>query len=66
LFDHFMDTIVGPSTPNAIAMISGQGGKTLWLLHPDATTAGGDGKGATVPMLSDPAPHWGSPLDTAD
>ena len=23
LFDHFMDTIVGPSTPNAIAMIAG-------------------------------------------
>ena len=26
LFDHFIDTIVWPSTPNAIAMISGQGG----------------------------------------
>jgi phospholipase C len=66
LFDHFMDTIIGPSTPNAIAMISGQGGETQWMLHPDAATTGGDGKGATVPMLSDPAPYWGSPLDTAD
>ncbi|HEY1903137.1 MAG TPA: alkaline phosphatase family protein [Terracidiphilus sp.] len=66
LFDHFMDTIVGPSTPNAIAMISGQGGETQWLLHPDAADAGGKGKGATVPMLSDPQPYWGSPLDTAD
>jgi phospholipase C len=38
LFDRFMDTIVGPSTPNAIAMISGQGGETQWMLHPDAAT----------------------------
>jgi len=66
LFDHFMDTIVGPSTPNAIAMIAGQGGETQWMLHPDAASSGGTGKGATVPMVSDPAPYWGSPLDTAD
>jgi phospholipase C len=66
LFDHFMDTIVGPSTPNAIAMISGQGGETQWMLHPDAATSGGDGQAATVPMTSDPQPYWGSPLDKAD
>ncbi len=66
LFDHFMDTIVGPSTPNAIAMIAGQGGETQWMLHPDQAATGGTGKGATVPMLSDPAPYWGSMLDTAD
>jgi phospholipase C len=66
LFDHFMDTIVGPSTPNAIAMISGQGGETQWMLHPEAENTGGDGKGATVPMTSDPQPYWGSPLDKAD
>jgi phospholipase C len=66
LFDHFMDTIVGPSTPNAIAMIAGQGGETQWMLHPDEATTGGKGKGAMVPMLSDPAPYWGSMLDTAD
>ncbi|MGA2673826.1 MAG: alkaline phosphatase family protein [Terracidiphilus sp.] len=66
LFDHFMDTIVGPSTPNAIAMISGQGGETQWMLHPEAAATGGKGKGATVPMVSDPQPYWGSPLDTAD
>ena len=65
LFDHFMDTIVGPSTPNAIAMIAGQGGETQWMLHPDAATTGGIGMGATVPMLSDPQPYWGSALDTA-
>jgi len=66
LFDHFMDTEVGPSTPNAIAMISGQAGETQWMLHPDQAATGGQGKGATVPMLSDPQPYWGSPLDTAN
>ena len=66
LFDHFMDTIVGPSTPNAIAMIAGQGGETQWMLHPDEATTGGQGPGATVPMLSDPQPYWGSALDTMD
>jgi len=40
LFDNFRQTIVGPSTPNAIAMIAGQSGQTQWALHPDqgATT----------------------------
>jgi phospholipase C len=66
LFDRFMDTIVGPSTPNAIAMISGQGGETQWMLHPDAAASGGDGKSAVVPLTADPAPYWGSSLDTAD
>ena len=40
LFDNFRQTIVGPSTPNAIAMIAGQSGQTQWALHNDegATT----------------------------
>ena len=33
LFDNFRQTIVGPSTPNAIAIISGQSGQTQWALH---------------------------------
>ena len=66
LFDHFMDTIIGPSTPNAIAMISGQGGETQWMLHPDQAATGGLGKGAMVPMVADPAPYWGSTLDKAN
>jgi phospholipase C len=66
LFDHFMDTIIGPSTPNAIAMIAGQGGETQWMLHPDAAKTGGDGKNGMVPMIADPAPFWGSPLDKED
>jgi phospholipase C len=53
LFDHFMDTEIGPSTPNAIAMISGQTGETQWMLHPETTG---------VPMLADPYPYWGSKL----
>jgi phospholipase C len=40
LFDNFHQTIVGPSTPNAIAMIAGQSGQTQFALHPN--------QGATV------------------
>ncbi len=40
LFDNFHQTIVGPSTPNAIAIIAGQSGETQWALHND--------QGATV------------------
>ncbi|MFZ1086676.1 MAG: alkaline phosphatase family protein [Terracidiphilus sp.] len=66
LFDHFMDTIIGPSTPNAIAMISGQGGETQWMLHPEQSASGGQGKDSGVPVIADPAPYWGSALDTAN
>jgi phospholipase C len=40
LFDNFRQTIVGPSTPNAIAIIAGQSGETQWALH--------NGEGPTV------------------
>jgi phospholipase C len=33
LFDNFHQTIVGPSTPNAIAIIAGQSGQTQWAEH---------------------------------
>jgi phospholipase C len=66
LFDHFMDTIIGPSAPNAIAMISGQGGETQWMLHPEQASSGGQGVGSSVPIIADPQPYWGSPLDKAD
>ena len=39
LFDNFRQTIVGPSTPNAIAIIAGQSGETQWALHPDEGVA---------------------------
>lgn len=62
LFDHFMDTVIGPSTPNAIAMISGQSGETQWMLHPE--TADPTGRNSIqLPMLADPPPYWGSALD---
>ena len=51
LFDNFHQTIVGPSTPNAIAIIAGQSGQTQWALHPD--------EGATVtysnPLVPEPS-----------
>jgi phospholipase C len=58
LFDHFMDTVIGPSTPNAIAMIAGQSGETQWMLHPDL------GEKGQLPVVGDPVPYWGSLLDT--
>jgi phospholipase C len=36
------------------------------MLHPEDATTGGKGKGAVVPLLSDPEPYWGSMLDTAN
>jgi phospholipase C len=62
LFDNFFDTVIGPSTPNAIAMIAGQSGVTQWIKHPELgnninTT------NAALPVISDPQPFWGSALD---
>ena len=62
LFDNFFDTVIGPSTPNAIAMIAGQSGKTQWVKHPQLgnnvlTT------NAQLPVTGDPQPYWGSALD---
>ena len=59
LFDNFHQTTIGPSTPNAIAMIAGQSGETQWALHPALGTAG------TVPVVGDPGPFPGSNKDTA-
>jgi phospholipase C len=62
LFDNFFDTVIGPSTPNAIAMIAGQSGKTQWVKHPELgsnfTTSN-----AQLPVTADPQPFWGSALD---
>ena len=51
LFDNFHQTIVGPSTPNAIAIIAGQSGQTQWGLHPN--------EGATVTYSN---PSFPNPL----
>jgi phospholipase C len=80
LFDNFRQTIIGPSTPNAIALIAGQSGETQWALHNDEgakVTAAGTPVGASyssmssttntnafVPVVGDPGPFPGSNLDT--
>ena len=62
LFDNFFDTVIGPSTPNAISMIAGQSGATQWVEHPslgsNITTSN-----LQVPVTGDPQPFWGSALD---
>lgn len=60
LFDHFFDTVIGPSGPNAVAMIAGQSGETQWMLHPEL---GAPTNGTALPMVSNPYPYWGSLLD---
>ena len=69
LFDNFNQTIIGPSTPNAIAMIAGQSGETQWVLHPgqgsNNTGAPGVATSGGEPIVSDPGPFAGSNLDTS-
>ena len=55
LFDNIFQTTVGPSTPNAIAMIAGQSGETQWVKHPGDTSAATFGSVA-VPVTNDPIP----------
>jgi len=66
LFDNFFDTVIGPSTPNAIAMISGQSGLTQWVEHPNLalgyTGAGSTYAAAQLPVTADSQPYWGSAL----
>ena len=67
MFDNFHQTTLGPSTPNAIAMIAGQSGETQWVLHqneassntadPTIVSSGGE------PVVSDPPPYGGSNFD---
>ena len=65
LFDNFFDTVIGPSTPNAIAMIAGQSGKTQWVKHPNLAIGGtGTYANGQLPVTGDPQPYWGSALDT--
>ncbi len=49
LFDNFHQTIIGPSTPNAIAIIAGQSGQTQWALH--------NNEGATVSYANTAFPN---------
>ncbi|MDR3568866.1 MAG: alkaline phosphatase family protein [Syntrophobacteraceae bacterium] len=71
IFDNIFATEDGPSTPNAIAMISGQVGQTQWVKHP--VSAGGEpetvGKNSGTlhgpPITGDSQPFYGSQFDTA-
>jgi phospholipase C len=63
LFDNFFDTVIGPSTPNAIAMIAGQSGMTQWVLHPNLALGGtGIYANGQLPVTGDPQPYWGNAL----
>jgi phospholipase C len=64
IYDHIFQTTIGPSTPNAIAMIAGQTGETQWVRHPE--TASNLPANASVggePIFNDNDPFWGSPQD---
>ncbi|MGA2350323.1 MAG: alkaline phosphatase family protein [Terracidiphilus sp.] len=62
LFDNFFDTVIGPSTPNAIAMIAGESGETQWIKHP-GLGSNVNTTNAALPVTGDPQPFWGSALD---
>ena len=63
LFDNFFDTIIGPSTPNALAMFAGQSGVTQWVEHPSLSSKTTT-TGTQLPVTSDFQPYWGSALNT--
>ncbi len=69
LSDNFHMSVTSASTPNAIAMISGQNGVTQMALHPEL--AGSNSSNPVVkesgglPMLNDDGPYAGSSFDNA-
>ena len=62
LFDNFFDTVIGPSTPNALAMFAAQSGVTQWVKHPQLGS-NINTTNAAMPITGDPQPFWGSALD---
>jgi phospholipase C len=62
LMDDFHQTTIGPSTPNAIAMVAGQTGETQWALHPESTGSN-LGNSELIPNVTDSGPFAGSPAD---
>ncbi len=63
MFDNFHQTIIGPSSPNAVAMIAGQSGDTQWVLHPDQANGTTTNAGGGVPQVGDSGPFAGSKFD---
>jgi phospholipase C len=62
LFDNIHQTIIGPSSPNAIALLAAQSGATQWVLHPGTT--GLNTTPQTVPNETDSDPFAGGNTDT--
>src|SRR5579863_4030357 len=58
LFDHIFEAMVGPSTPNNIAVIAAQAGQTQAARTP-ASAIDADAKGQGVPALNDLDPAFG-------
>jgi phospholipase C len=74
MFDNMHQTAIGPSTPNAIAMIGSQTGDTQWVLHPNNYDSYSISYGSptavphaqyTLPNETDSAPFAGSASDNA-
>ncbi len=69
IFDNVFATQDATSTPNAIAMISGQSGETQWVEHgPNGqiyTVNGVTGTTTGPPIVSGNEPFWGSLFDTS-
>jgi phospholipase C len=59
LFDHIFQSLVGPSTPGNIAIVSGQAGETQYGLHPTEGYPDNGSEDAGVPVLNDRDPAWG-------
>ncbi|MBV8372016.1 MAG: phosphoesterase [Candidatus Eremiobacteraeota bacterium] len=64
LFDHIFEAIVGPSTPNNIAVIAAQAGQTQAARSP-GSAIDAQSKGRGVPALNDTDPAFG-PYSEAD
>ncbi|TLU71299.1 phosphoesterase [Lichenicoccus roseus] len=68
LFDAMHQTIIGPSSPNAISMIAGQSGVTQWALHPSTGSNNTNPVVAATggePVIGDNGPYAGSNYDTS-
>ncbi len=74
IFDNVFATEDGPSSPNAVAMLSGQAGESQWVEHgakgeafaavaPVCGVSYPDGATRGAPMLGDAQPFFGSQFD---
>ncbi|MGO8739342.1 alkaline phosphatase family protein [Rhodoblastus sp.] len=76
IFDHIFAAEDGPSSPNAVAMLAGQGGESQWVEHgareqafpavaPVCGVTYADGATQAPPMFGDAQPFHGSQFDGA-